>query len=84
MPTPFCSIFEKNNFIVDYKLVISSAKVNSPDWPLSDKKSMIYNPLRPGEFFTKTSWNALPSNHPCSWPLAGGKPWQHGLATDVV
>ena len=40
MPAPFCSIFEKNNFIVDYKLVISSAKANSPDWPLSDKNSI--------------------------------------------
>ena len=40
MPTPFCSIFEKNNFIIDYKLVISSAKANSPDWPLSDKNSI--------------------------------------------
>ena len=85
MQKPLCSIFEKKkSFILDYKLVISSAKANSPDWPLSDKKSMIYNPLRPGEFFTKTSLNALPSNHPCSWPPAGGKPWQHGLATNLV
>ena len=48
MQKPLCSIFEKKkSFILDYKLVISSAKANSPDWPLSDKKSMIYNPLRP-------------------------------------